>query len=137
MSTSFRTSVRPASPVLSTPPPLPAVARCEGRGRQVRVVVEGELDLATGPLLRAQIDQALERLEDGGVLTIDLAAVSFMDSWGSLPLEAALAGTASRSGELVLARPTARSLQVLRLLGWDVGSVAAPREVGAGAARLG
>lgn len=72
---------------------------------------------APGPV---QVEQAPDRLDRGGVLTIDLGAVSFLDSWGTLPLEAALAGATRRSATLMLARPTARSLLMLRILGWDV-----------------
>ena len=124
MPSSSRTSLRSPPRLFAvsrrTPRVRGATARCEGWGPRVRIVVIGELDAASEPVLRAEVDQALERLDSGGVLTIDLGAVSFLDSWGTAPLDAALAGTARRGAALVLARPSARSLLVLRILGWDV-----------------
>jgi anti-anti-sigma factor len=58
----------------------------------VEVTVFGELDMASVPRLRTQLDRAVERNDD---VTIDLRACSFIDSTGI----AALVGAAWRLKE--------------------------------------
>jgi anti-anti-sigma factor len=50
--------------------------RCEERGRTTMVHLEGELDLATGPVL----EHLLESIE--GEVVVDLRDLSFVDSAG-------------------------------------------------------
>ena len=85
-----------------TPEPGQLTVRTERIGANVRVDVEGELDIATLPELRDAVtaarDEALEHL------VVDLHAVTFLDSMSIeflLQLHTALAET---DAELVLVR---------------------------------
>jgi anti-sigma B factor antagonist len=61
-------------------------------GTAVRLLARGEVDSASAPLLRAEIDAVLDR--GPSELVIDLDAVTFLDSAGL----SVLAGTHRRAG---------------------------------------
>ncbi|MGY1609714.1 MULTISPECIES: STAS domain-containing protein [unclassified Geodermatophilus] len=85
----------------------------------VRIVCTGEVDCSTAPELREAVDGALA----GGppVVTVDLEAVTFLDSAG-LSVLAVAHRTADRAGTrlrvLVGTRAVARALQVTGL--WEL-----------------
>lgn len=79
------------------------------------VALTGELDLATAPQLRDQ----LVALAGGGFLavTLDLAALDFMDSTGLSVLVAGLKHLRERGGDLVLRSPQPGAMKVLEITG--------------------
>ncbi|MFD6100393.1 STAS domain-containing protein [Nocardiopsis flavescens] len=82
------------------------------------VPVEGEIDLATVPGLRARLaaavgDQACE------CLVVDLDGVGFLDASGVGALVAAHHAMAARGGRVVLARPRPPVARVLEILGME------------------
>lgn len=82
------------------------------------LVVDGELDLSSIPLLAQHIDSQLEREQEA--LTLDLSGVSFMDSSG-LRLLIELNERAERDGwslSLIAPRNESATL-VLRMTGAD------------------
>jgi anti-sigma B factor antagonist len=73
--------------------------------------VHGELDIATAPRLREQIDRLRRR---GRTVIVDLSAVTFMDSTGlAMLMSAQEAGDAA----LTLRRPSAAVRRVFELAG--------------------
>lgn len=82
------------------------------------VTVEGEVDLATVPGLRARL-AAAAREEGCECLVVDLADVVFLDASGVGALVAARRAMSARGGRLVLGRPRPAVSRVLRILGMD------------------
>ncbi|WP_436889400.1 STAS domain-containing protein [Nocardiopsis dassonvillei] len=82
------------------------------------VSVEGEVDLATVPGLRARLAVAT-RDEACECLVVDLAGVGFLDASGVGALVAARRAMTARGGRLVLARPRPVVSRVLGILGLD------------------
>ena len=82
---------------------------------QARITAAGEIDSSSAPLLRAQLDG----LFDGPLteLTIDLSAVTFLDSAGLCVLAAAhrRAGSDVRLRVLASSRAVIRPLQITGL----------------------
>ena len=75
----------------------------------VRVVVSGELDIETVPLLREALDAA--EYADGRGVILDLAAVSFIDSTGlQLLLSRKIAATADAPQLRIVASDVVRRL---------------------------
>jgi anti-sigma B factor antagonist len=88
-------------------------------GSVVRVTAEGEVDSSSAPLLRAELDGALDG--DVGELVIDLDGVTFLDSAGLSALAGAHRRAAAQGVRLrVLAsgRAVIRPLQITGL--WDL-----------------
>jgi anti-sigma B factor antagonist len=79
------------------------------------VVVSGELDMYTAPRLR----QELVGLVSQGTrrVTVDLAAVNFVDSTALGVLVGGLKRLRQLNGDLTLKSPSARTLRVLELTG--------------------
>lgn len=81
------------------------------------VVVRGELDVATAPLLEAVLDAVISlrprRLE------VDLAGVTFLDAQALGTLNSARRRQTARHATLVLRRPSAIVRRVLALAGLD------------------
>jgi anti-sigma B factor antagonist len=94
-----------------------------------RLVLAGEVDCSTAPLLRRALDNAFA---DGRrEVTVDLGAVTFLDSAGLSTLAIAhrtAAGQGARLRVLVGTRAVARALQVTGL--WELLGV---EQVGSGA----
>ncbi|MFL1381988.1 STAS domain-containing protein [Nocardiopsis protaetiae] len=82
------------------------------------VPVDGEIDLATVPGLRARL-AAAAREERCECLVVDLAGVGFLDASGVGALVAAHRILAARGARLVLARPRPAVARVLEILGMD------------------
>lgn len=98
-------------------------------GAGVTVTAAGEVDSTSAPVLRERLDALL----DGGAqeITIDLAAVTFLDSAGLCVLAAAYrraSGQDVRLRVLAASRAVIRPLQITGL--WDLLQV---EKVGAGA----
>ena len=99
-----------------------------------RLVLSGEVDCSTAPLLRRALDTAFA---DGSrSVTVDLEAVTFLDSAGLSTLAIAhrtAVGNGVRLRVLVGTRAVARALQVTGL--WELLAVEqVERRAGAGAA---
>ena len=80
-------------------------------GEAVRIVVVGELDIATAPQLLERLDSG--HSADGGVAILDLTRVTFIDSSGLL----AVMDTAERLGERVAIIPSDACLRLFELVG--------------------
>jgi len=78
------------------------------------LILDGELDLANA----GKVDQELRRVEatDAGVILVDLAGLSFIDSTGIRVLITA-AARSRHDSRLVIECPNALVLRVLRLAG--------------------
>lgn len=91
------------------------VKSSEPREHVARLALHGELDLMTAPALRAAIDTATgtgyTRLE------IDLSDLRFIDSTGIQLLVDAHRRMTAKSGETVVANPTAHVAKVLEVMG--------------------
>jgi anti-anti-sigma factor len=85
----------------------------EGEARIFRL--NGDLDMATAPML----DDRLHRAMEGGDtrFVVDVAGVTFMDSTGISVLLHSLKDVQRLGGGLVLRSPTARTLRVLEIIG--------------------
>ena len=78
--------------------------------------LEGELDLAAAPQLRAELDKVTDD-SDTSSLTLDLAGVSFIDSTGLQELLVALRRLRDRGGTLVLTNPRPIAIRLLEITG--------------------
>ena len=86
------------------------------------VVVEGELDLDSAPMLRAVMDDAVDR----GVtrIVVDAAGLRFCDSVGLSVLLTTHFTCASRGGFVRLAAPGEQLLQLLSVVGLSAHVIA-------------
>lgn len=86
------------------------------RSGHTLVVVRGEIDLYTAPLLRGEL---VDAVGDGGRTVVDMAHVEFCDSTGLSVLLSAMRRARERYGDLELAavRPSVR--RVLEVTGLD------------------
>lgn len=81
------------------------------------LAVAGEVDVHTGPVLRARIAGLLDLGRRR--LVVDLAAVDFLDSTGLAALVAGLNRAREVGGSLTLVCPQERLLRLLRITGLD------------------
>lgn len=81
------------------------------------VVVRGELDIATAPLLRAALDTVQARSPQR--VDIDLSGVTFLDAYAMTTLVAARRRLGARGATLVLNRPSQIARRVLELTGFE------------------
>ena len=81
------------------------------------VRLTGELDVATAPRVREEIDRLIEH----GVWTVivDLSSLSFIDSSGMAVFIAALKKLRAGGGELTLQSPNLNAMKVLAITGLD------------------
>jgi anti-anti-sigma factor len=87
------------------------VITAERTGTTARIIVGGELDIATAPALREHIERALrDRFE---IVVVDLADVSFIDSSG---LHALLEAATRRPARLRIV-PSVVCLRLFDLVG--------------------
>ena len=84
-------------------------------GPQRVVVLEGELDLSTAPLLLEHLTALLTNTMPE--LLLDLSALSFLDSTGISVLIAAHRRLAGQGGRMVLLSPTPLTQRVLEIAG--------------------
>ncbi len=86
-------------------------------GSTAVVSIDGEIEFATAPKLRATL---LELVHDGPTrIVLDLAGVSFLDSAGISLLIQAKKRLATGGAELVLRRPRSNVRRVLQVTGVD------------------
>jgi anti-sigma B factor antagonist len=86
-------------------------------GSTAVLAVDGEVDMASAPELRAAL---IDLLDKGATsLVLDLAGVSFMDSSGLGTLVGVLKRVRERDGSMRLASPTRAVLRVLELASLD------------------
>jgi anti-anti-sigma factor len=87
------------------------------------LAVRGDLDVATSPQLAAALETLLDR--DGSTVTIDMAAVSFIDSNALGVLVNASNRLATTGGRILIIEPspaTARLLELTGLSAWFSGT---------------
>ncbi|MGW0481645.1 STAS domain-containing protein [Nonomuraea sp. NPDC003214] len=87
------------------------------RDGRVTVVVSGELDIATTPLLRARLREAAAR--GPGEVVLDLSGLTFADAAGLGALVSARLHAESAGTALVLAEVPASLARLLRITGLD------------------
>jgi len=89
----------------------------EANGDGVRVVVAGEIDVASVPQLALRLNEAVASSEKDVV--VDLADVTFMDSTGLALLAKTRAQLASDGRRLFVARPATCVRRLFALAGVD------------------
>lgn len=80
-----------------------------------RVVVEGELDLATAPRFESVLGNAASA--DGATVEVDLSGVSFVDSSGLRAIVATARDLEQRGGRLRISAMSAAARRVLEVAG--------------------
>ncbi len=83
------------------------------------VRLEGELDAFVAPQLREQLRNAIEDAAQDGVLVVDLARVTFLDSTILGALVGALRRMREVGGELKLVYPPHPASRIFELTGLD------------------
>lgn len=98
---------------------LPLAIRITRTSDWCRVVLEGELDLATAPTLELELE--LDRLEwrRPGLVLVDLRGLAFMDLAGMRVLLAAHERARRRGGEFAIVRGAPIVERLMRLLELD------------------
>ena len=84
---------------------------------QLRLAVEGELDIASAPLLLAELERF--ELDDKDVVAIDLGGVTFMDVSGMRVLLEAAQRARSRQASFVIFNPRSCASRVFSLTAVD------------------
>jgi anti-sigma B factor antagonist len=79
------------------------------------VLVRGELDIATAPLLRERLDDLLS--SGTSAFTVDLSAMTFIDSTGLGVIVGAFKRSREAGGDLVLRSPVGAARKVLEISG--------------------
>lgn len=103
----------------SVPPQLTIESRAEADG--VRLIVRGEVDLASVPVLERELRRA--EASSGVRIVLDLGELSFIDSSGLSCLMHALKRTDSNGHTLVLTRVPAQARRLFELTGLDLETI--------------
>ena len=82
---------------------------------RVRLVVRGELDLLVAPSLRTALLEASHH--DGATITLDLSAVTFIDSTGISVILQAWQRASAEGGRLVLSAASPAVARVIEATG--------------------
>ena len=109
---------RKRPPAVPAPPPTagpPLDVEVESTPYGALVAIEGELDLATVPRVRAAL--AAEPVASAGAVVIDLTGVTFMDSTGLATLAGFERELAAHGGRLALACPEGPARLLLDVTG--------------------
>ena len=101
---------------LSEPTPVPFHVRRVDHPLGVVLILGGDLDLATVPLLQEHLDRAMR---SGAVVVIDLAGLGFIDSSGLEVLVRADRQLRASGGQLVLLGGSRAVYRVFELAGVD------------------
>lgn len=101
-------------PVLASDVPDVQVRRS---GTTVHVVLNGELDIASGPHLRDEIDQVLST--DPTTFVLDLRGLEFMDSTGFAECYRAITRAEARGMEVAVIRGAPAVQRVFVIAGMD------------------
>ncbi|MPY92389.1 MAG: anti-sigma factor antagonist [Acidimicrobiia bacterium] len=88
-------------------------------GKDVVLVLVGELDPLSGPSLLARVDEAVEGAPEGRVV-LDLADLAFIDSSGLRALVDVHSNLKRQGTRLVLRRPSRPALRLLQITSLDV-----------------
>jgi anti-sigma B factor antagonist len=101
------------------PAALPLTLQRTGSTENPVVEAAGEIDVATSPLLRAELAALLERAPES--ITLDLGAVSFIDSSGLGVLVGALKGLREHNpaGDMRVLHPQDAVRKVFDITGLD------------------
>jgi anti-anti-sigma factor len=81
------------------------------------VVVRGEVDISTSPLLRAVLDSVVGRRP--ARVEVDLSGASFLDAYALTTLATVQRQLAARRSVLALRDPSPAARRALRLTRWD------------------
>lgn len=105
--------------MLSVDPLLPQdlMVQTHRQGSTVLVVVRGELDIATAPLLDAVLEGLVGVAPE--LVELDLSGVAFLDSHGLTTLTTARSRLAAAESVLVLRDPSPVVRRVLAICGLD------------------
>jgi anti-sigma B factor antagonist len=106
----------PAPSPQPRPQPGPAVIEVDDGTETITVVIRGELDLVTTPVLAENLTLALR--SKPGRLVLDMTATRFMDC-GSARLIAEASRSLPEGGRLVIRRPGRGVRRILELSGLD------------------
>jgi anti-sigma B factor antagonist len=87
----------------------------EARGETVVLVLVGELDPHTAPLLRNHLDEVVD--DTTSTVVLDVAGLSFIDSSGLRVIIATHKDMDGRNGRLILRSPTATTRRLLDITG--------------------
>lgn len=90
--------------------------RVSRAGERAVVLLEGELDLASGSSLRTRLATLVNENPPPRQVVVDLSQLDFVDASGISVLIAAHKSLARRGGELVLRHPSRPARRVLTLL---------------------
>jgi anti-anti-sigma factor len=108
---------RPAPDGVGVQPAVVSLTRAEGSSTVV--VLQGELDLATRPLLSKVLSGVIA--EEGGDVIIDLTASTFVDAATVRTLAVFHDLLAQRGSSLVLRSPSNSATKVITLFGLEAG----------------
>ncbi len=98
-------------------PEEPFAVDCHRDGATEVVVVQGEVDIATAPLLRAVLDSVVGRRP--ARVEVDLSGASFLDAYALTTLAAVRRRLARRRVVLALRDPSAAAVRALQLIRLD------------------
>jgi anti-anti-sigma factor len=90
--------------------------RVSRSGERATVLLDGELDLASGSPLRTRLATLVHDDPPPRQVVVDLSQLAFVDASGIAVLMATHKALARQGGELVLRRPSALVRRVLALL---------------------
>ena len=93
-----------------------SASRC---GDVLTVALAGELDLATGPELRARLTRLVQSDPPPARLVLDLAHLQFLDASGISALLSAQRAVAASGGSVVLRSPSRLVRRVVKVLDLD------------------
>jgi anti-anti-sigma factor len=106
----MRARLTRSAPSLAIPEFRTAMLSLNG---EATIVVKGEIDVATAPVLSARLDEAINGCR--GRVVVDVTAMSFIDSRGLSALAQAVRALGDRP--LVLRRPTSTTRRLLDITG--------------------
>jgi anti-anti-sigma factor len=95
-------------------PPLQFAVGVEERNGSVAVHVRGEVDMATNPELRAQLENAIKR---GRPAVVDLGQVTFIDGRGVATLVECAQSAAAAGCSLRIAHPSIAVRRLVEIMG--------------------
>ena len=93
----------------------PLTVEVASQGDEVVLVLIGELDPHTAPILRSSVDDALS--DATTTLVLDVAGLQFIDSSGLRVIISAHKTMDKRGGRLVLRAPTDNTRRLLEITG--------------------
>lgn len=93
----------------------PLTVEVASKGDEVILVLVGELDPHTAPILRSSVDDAVS--DATTTLVLDVAGLQFIDSSGLRVIISAHKVMADKGGRLVLRAPTENTRRLLEITG--------------------